>query len=95
VNRPRRNPTGPAQLNALRSRRRGTTQVPIAEIRIPVEQKNLPSVETEFSRLKCLRNSARRDDWVQLGTRFPRLTAPKPLLRLAEILSFLNNLPTP
>jgi len=31
--------------------------------------------------------------WVQNGTRFPRLTAPKPLLRLREILTFLNNLP--
>jgi len=31
--------------------------------------------------------------WVQHGTRFPRLTAPKPLLRLREILTFLNNLP--
>jgi transcription-repair coupling factor (superfamily II helicase) len=30
-----------------------------------------------------------------LGTRFPRLTAPKPLLRLKEIISFLNNLPNP
>jgi len=31
--------------------------------------------------------------WVQHGARFPRLTAPKPLLRLREILTFLNNLP--
>jgi transcription-repair coupling factor (superfamily II helicase) len=67
----------------------------ITEIRIRAEQKNLLSVETESSRLKCLRNSGRRDDWVQVGTRFPRLTTPKPLLRLREILSFLNNLPTP
>ncbi len=67
----------------------------ITEIRIRAEQKNLLSVETESSRLKCLRNSGRRDDWVQVGTRFPRLTTPKPLLRLREIISFLNNLPTP
>lgn len=67
----------------------------ITEIRIRAEQKNIVSVETESSRLKCLRNSGRRDDWVQVGTRFPRLTAPKPLLRLREIISFLLNLPTP
>jgi transcription-repair coupling factor (superfamily II helicase) len=67
----------------------------ITEIRIRAEQKGVVSVETESSRLKCLRNSGRRDDWVQVGTRFPRLTAPKPLLRLREIISFLNNLPNP
>lgn len=67
----------------------------ITEIRVRAEQKGLLSVETESSRLKCLRNSGRRDDWVQVGTRFPRLTAPKPLLRLREIISFLNNLPDP
>ena len=67
----------------------------VTEIRIRAEQKGILSVETESSRLKCLRNSGRRDDWVQVGTRFPRLTAPRPLLRLSEIVSFLNNLPTP
>nr|MBP6508024.1 transcription-repair coupling factor [Opitutaceae bacterium] len=65
----------------------------VTEIRVRAEQKGLISVESELSRLKCLRNSGRRDDWVQVGTRFPRLTAPKPLLRLREIISFLNNLP--
>jgi transcription-repair coupling factor (superfamily II helicase) len=65
------------------------------EIRIRAEQKGILSVETESTRLKCLRNGGRRDDWVQIGARFPRLTAPKPLLRLREIISFLNNLPTP
>ena len=67
----------------------------ITEIRVRAEQKNIISVETDSSRLKCLRNSGRRDDWVQVGLRFPRLTAPKPLLRLREIISFLNNLPNP
>jgi len=67
----------------------------ITEIRIRAEQKGILSVETESNRLKCLRNSGRRDDWVQVGTRFPRLTAPTPLLRLREIISFLNNLPAP
>ncbi|KXU34184.1 transcription-repair coupling factor [Cephaloticoccus capnophilus] len=38
-------------------------------------------------------NNPAKQPWVQHGTRFPRLTAPKPLLRLREILIFLNNLP--
>ncbi|HZP58694.1 MAG TPA: transcription-repair coupling factor [Opitutaceae bacterium] len=65
----------------------------VTEIRIRAEQKGLVSVTTEGSRLKCLRGSGRRDDFVMVGTRFPRLTASKPLLRLREIISFLNNLP--
>jgi transcription-repair coupling factor (superfamily II helicase) len=67
----------------------------VTEIRIRAEQKNILSVETESTRLKCLRNSGRRDDFVMVGSRFPRLTAPRPLLRLREILSFLNNQPAP
>ncbi|PHX70321.1 MAG: transcription-repair coupling factor [Opitutia bacterium] len=67
----------------------------VTEIRVRAEQMGIVSVETESSRLKCLRNSGRRDDWVQVGTRFPRLTAPKPLLRLREIITFLNNQPIP
>ena len=65
----------------------------LTEIRIRAEQKGILSVETDTSRLKCLRHGGRRDDWVQVGSRFPRLTAPRPLLRLREIISFLSNLP--
>ena len=67
----------------------------VTEIRIRAEQKRLVSVETQNNRLKCLRASGSRDDWVMHGTRFPRLTAPKPLLRLREICTFLDNLPNP
>ena len=68
----------------------------ITEIRIRAEQTGIISVETESSRLKCLRGSGARDDYVMLaGSRFPRLTTPKPLARLKEILTFLGNLPTP
>ncbi|MDX2187259.1 MAG: transcription-repair coupling factor [Opitutaceae bacterium] len=67
----------------------------VTEIRIRAEQKGIQSVETDSSRLKCLRSSGQRDDFVMVGTRFPRLTAPKPLLRLREIIAFLNNLPNP
>jgi transcription-repair coupling factor (superfamily II helicase) len=65
----------------------------VTEIRVRAEQKGLISVSTEGSRLKCLRGSGRRDDLVMVGPRFPRLTAPKPLLRLREIIQFLINLP--
>jgi transcription-repair coupling factor (superfamily II helicase) len=67
----------------------------VTEIRIRAEQKGIVSVETDANRLKCLRRRGAVDDWVQVGSRFPRLTAPKPLLRLREILVFLNNLPNP
>jgi transcription-repair coupling factor (superfamily II helicase) len=67
----------------------------ITEIRVLAEQKGILSVETEANRLKCLRGSGKREDWVMVGTRFPRLTTPRPHLRLKEIISFLNNLPNP
>jgi transcription-repair coupling factor (superfamily II helicase) len=67
----------------------------VTEIRVRAEQKGVLSVETRGSRLKCLRNSGRRDDFIQLSSRFPRLTAPTPLARLREIIIFLQNLPVP
>jgi len=67
----------------------------ITEIRVRAEQKGLLSVETDSGRLKCLRHSGRRDDFIQFNNRFPRLTAPSPLAKLREILVFLQNLPTP
>jgi transcription-repair coupling factor (superfamily II helicase) len=67
----------------------------VTEIRILAEQKGILSVESESNRLKCLRGSGQRDDWVMTGARFPRLTAPHPHLRLKEIISFLNHLPNP
>jgi transcription-repair coupling factor (superfamily II helicase) len=65
----------------------------VTEIRVRAEHKGIVSVETESNRLKCLRNSGRRDDWVMSGTRFPRLTATRPLVRLREIIDFLIRLP--
>jgi transcription-repair coupling factor (superfamily II helicase) len=65
----------------------------VTEIRVLAEQKGILSVESEASRLKCLRGSGKRDDWVMTGARFPRLTAPRPHLRLKEIIAFLNHLP--
>jgi transcription-repair coupling factor (superfamily II helicase) len=65
----------------------------VTEIRSRAEQKGILSVETAGSRLKCLRNSGRHDDFIQLSSRFPRLTAPTPLARLKEVIIFLQNLP--
>jgi transcription-repair coupling factor (superfamily II helicase) len=71
------------------------TLLQVTEIRVLAEQKGIISVESESNRLKCLRGSGKRDDWVMLGSRFPRLTAPKAHLRLKEIIVFLNHLPNP
>ena len=71
------------------------TLLQVTEIRVLAEQKGILSVESESNRLKCLRGSGQRDDWVMIGTRFPRLTAPRPHLRLKEIIAFLKNLPNP
>jgi transcription-repair coupling factor (superfamily II helicase) len=71
------------------------TLLQVTEIRVLAEQKGILSVETESNRLKCLRGSGQRDDWVMIGSRFPRLTTPRPHLRLKEIIAFLNNLPNP
>jgi len=65
----------------------------VTEIRVRAEQKNLLTVESDAARLKCLRNTGRHDDFIQLSHRFPRLTAPTPLARLREITTFLQNLP--
>ena len=68
----------------------------VTAIRIAAEQKAIVSVETEGPKLKLIRAGAgRRDDFVQMSGRFPRLSAPKPLARLKEILVFLGNLPAP
>jgi transcription-repair coupling factor (superfamily II helicase) len=65
----------------------------VTEIRLRAEQKRVLTVETEGNRLKCLRRSGQHDNFLMPGKRFPRLTAPRPLLRLREIVAFLNNLP--
>ncbi len=67
----------------------------VTEIRVRAEQKGLLSVETDSGRLKCLRHSGRRDDFIQIHNRFPRLTAPTPTARLKELIVFLTNLPNP
>ena len=68
----------------------------VTALRLAAEQKGIVSIETDGSKLKLLRaGPGRRDDYVQLSGRFPRLMAPKPLARIKEILVFLGNLPAP
>ncbi len=93
----------PAQVKALESELRDRfgkfgdevrALLLVTEIRVRAEQKGLLTVETDGARLKCLRNTGKHDDFIQLSHRFPRLTATTPLARLREITTFLQNLPT-
>ncbi len=62
----------------------------ITRIRARAEAAGLISVATEGNRLKCLRATGNRDDYLKLGGRFPRLTARDPMKRLREIEQFLQ-----
>lgn len=61
-------------------------------IRALAERKGILSVETEGNLLKCLRASGKKEDFIKIGQRFPRLTRPKALLRLQEIITFLKRI---
>ncbi|MCC5833135.1 MAG: transcription-repair coupling factor [Opitutales bacterium] len=61
----------------------------ITRIRVLAEKAGVQQVTTEGSRLKCLRAGSRRDDYIKIGNRFPRLTRKTPDLRLREIEHFL------
>lgn len=62
----------------------------VTRIRIRAEIAGCSLIETEGNRLKCLRASGKRDDFIKLGERFPRLTGKSPDLRLREIEQFLT-----
>ena len=62
----------------------------VSEIRCLAGQRGILKVETEGDRLKCLRASARRDDYIRVGNRFPRLVRTNPILRLKEVRTFLK-----
>lgn len=64
--------------------------IAVTEIRTLAEQAGIGLVESEGSILRCTRAGRRRDDYVKIGNRFPRLTAQKPALRLQEIKNFLK-----
>lgn len=61
----------------------------VSRIRVRAEQAGVLQVTTEGNQLRCLRSSGQRDDYIKLGSRFPRLTEEKPLPRLREIEQFL------
>src|SRR5690606_800172 len=63
----------------------------LTEIRILAEQKQIQYVETEGSKLKLRRALGRnKTEYIKIGSRFPRLNAKKPFLRLQEIITFLK-----
>ncbi|KAF0093209.1 MAG: transcription-repair coupling factor (superfamily II helicase) [Puniceicoccaceae bacterium 5H] len=62
----------------------------VTRLRTLAEAYGFASVETAGDRLKLLRASGKRDDFVKVGPRFPRLTRPDPLLRLREIEQYLK-----
>ena len=68
------------------------TLIAITEIRCLAEQTRIVQVETEGNRLKCRYAGSKTNEFIKTGNRFPRLTATKPLLRLAEIKQFLQRL---
>jgi transcription-repair coupling factor (superfamily II helicase) len=94
----------PAEVKALASAMRdrfgplpesAKALVKLTEIRVWAEQKRVVAVETEGDRLKCERAGGGRAAgarYVQLGNRFPRLTAARPLQRMEEIIRFLQRL---
>jgi transcription-repair coupling factor (superfamily II helicase) len=51
--------------------------------------KRISSVEVKDGRLMC----TRRKELVQVGGRFPRLTAKEPVFKLREILQLVQELP--
>jgi transcription-repair coupling factor (superfamily II helicase) len=66
------------------------TLLMVTRIRTLSEQAGICLVETDSDVLRCTRASGRKDDYVKIGNRFPRLTARTTTLRLREICSFLR-----
>lgn len=71
--------------------------VKLAQIRVWAEQKGLVDVEAEGARLKCrtVGGRGRPAAYVQIGNRFPRLTAARPLPRMDEIIAFIKRQENP
>ncbi len=63
----------------------------VSKVRVLAELAGVRRVETEGDRLICrLANPSPKKEFLKSGSRFPRLTAKNPLLRLAEISKFLQ-----
>jgi len=61
------------------------------EIRVAAEALGLVGVQTQDEKLQCMRVGPKGPEPLLIGNRFPRLTLREPLLRMKEILNFLNN----
>jgi len=64
--------------------------IQISKIRALAEEKGIDIVESEGNRLKCRLAGQKRDNFIMIGTRFPRLKAKNPFKKLQEILQFVN-----
>ena len=63
--------------------------IQISKIRTLAEEKGIDSVESEGNRLKCRLAGHKKDDYLMIGTRFPRLNSRDPFKKLQEILQFI------
>ncbi|QXD24933.1 transcription-repair coupling factor [Opitutia bacterium ISCC 51] len=64
--------------------------IQVSKIRTLAEEKGIDSVESEGNRLKCRLAGHKNDDFLMIGTRFPRLISKDPFKKLQEILQFIN-----
>lgn len=64
--------------------------IQVSKIRTLAEEKGIDSVESEGNRLKCRLAGHNSDDYLMIGTRFPRLNSKDPFKKLQEILQFIN-----
>lgn len=63
----------------------------ITQIRCVAEQHELISIQTEGNRLMCQPLRSKKGTFLKPGGRFPRLTQRDPVLKLKEILKFIEN----
>ena len=66
------------------------TLIKLAEIRTLAEQKGIRGVSTEGNKLKCQLATPGNSAFLKIGSRFPRLTARRPMKRMDEIITFLK-----
>lgn len=66
------------------------TLAEVTEIRCLAEEQGVMYVQTNGNKLQCMRASSKKQDFLKIGNRFPRLTRPTPLLKLREIKNFLK-----
>ncbi|MEM9159259.1 MAG: transcription-repair coupling factor [Verrucomicrobiota bacterium] len=63
----------------------------LTEVRCLAEQKGVTSVESQGNRLKCRMKPGSVDEFIKVGTRFPRFKSNNALKRLSEIIVVLRN----